>query len=128
MTPARRGAHGTRGAAQGPGRHGLHAYVRPWVGGGGGTARGGPGGHPGSQAGDAIVPAAPEVVFRDPEGQVWDLSVRLPSRFDPMAYKWDTRLAISGHWPAARLLKTEGCLHRSCTEGFTLLKGPFGRG
>ena len=51
-----------------------------------------------------VVLAVPEVLFRDPEGQVWDLFARLPSRLDRTVYEWDTRLAISGHWPAAGLL------------------------
>ena len=38
-----------------------------------------------------------------PWGQTWDLSVRVPERFDPTAYKWGARPAMAGAWPGASL-------------------------
>ena len=49
-----------------------------------------------------IIPAAPEVHYRDSEGQMWDLAVRIPPRFDP--YEWGARLAIAGSWPGVSLV------------------------
>ena len=59
-----------------------------------------------------IVPATPQVYFRDQEGQVWALSSELPSRFNPTAYEWDTRPAITGKarllWPVCERLGAVG--------------------
>ena len=60
-----------------------------------------------------IVPATPEVYFRDREGHVWDLASELPTRFDPTGYEWDARLVITSLWPEVHLLWPvceRGCL------------------
>ena len=51
-----------------------------------------------------IMVVTPEVLFRDLEVQVWDVSARLPLCFEPKACDRDARLAISSHRLAARLL------------------------
>ena len=51
-----------------------------------------------------IIPAAREVHYRDTWGQTWDLSVRVPERFDPTAYESGARPAMAGVWPGASLL------------------------
>ena len=43
--------------------------------------------------------ATPKLYFRDPEGESWDLSTRLPACFNPTAYEWGTHPAMPGHWP-----------------------------
>ena len=51
-----------------------------------------------------IILAAPEVHYRDSEGQVWDSAVRIPPWFDLAACEFGARPAIAGSWPWVRLL------------------------
>ena len=86
-----------------------YVYVRPWAGGAGAALRVVAlkvnfGDNIERKREMPVVPSAPKVFFWDSKGQVWDLSAQLLLRLNPMAYEWDTRPAVSGHWPAARLL------------------------
>ena len=64
-----------------------------------------------------VVPATPDVFSLDGEGHVWDLSTQLPACFDHTAYEWDTRPAICGLWPVARLVCERGRLIVLLPEG-----------